>query len=437
MIDAIFTRVGSLAGRGRLDTAGLARNLREDVLLRNSLYLMASTGVMAVFGFAFWLVAARLYTPEAIGLASTLVMVMTMLAIIARLGFNNAFVKFLPHAKEPNDIINTGLLATGGFAALLGVAMLLLLPVVSPPLAALTSRPDVAAVIVAALVMISANTLTDSVFVARQRAGSILGANTALSITKLLFAMLLVSLGALGLLAAFILGVLTAAVVSFVAMRRLFGYRFRFQLSRPFLRESARFTGGSYLVNVIDALPTMVLPVMATTLLGATGAAHYNLAMTFAALLYAVPLATASSLFAETSNSRQVSGAALRRTLKHTGAILLPGVAVILLLGSLLLRVFGENYASGGAVVLQLLALSAIPFALNAIISAVLLSGPGLSRLLWGKLAGNLLLMILAYVLMARFGTFGAGAALLAGETVMAAILSAIAWRLYGRGARS
>src|SRR5664279_5323018 len=39
----------------------------SDSLYRNSIYLMASTGIMAFFGFFFWIINARLYKPEQVG----------------------------------------------------------------------------------------------------------------------------------------------------------------------------------------------------------------------------------------------------------------------------------------------------------------------------------------------------------------------------------
>ncbi len=42
--------------------------LANDSLYRNSIYLMLSTGVMAVFGFFFWVINARLYSAEQVGI---------------------------------------------------------------------------------------------------------------------------------------------------------------------------------------------------------------------------------------------------------------------------------------------------------------------------------------------------------------------------------
>ena len=40
----------------------------NDSLYRNSIYLILSTAVMGGFGFIFWIIAARLFTLEQIGL---------------------------------------------------------------------------------------------------------------------------------------------------------------------------------------------------------------------------------------------------------------------------------------------------------------------------------------------------------------------------------
>ena len=64
--------------------------LRSDSLLRNSLYIMATTAATALIGFVYWLVAARMYPASAIGLASALISVMALASTLANLGIGPA-----------------------------------------------------------------------------------------------------------------------------------------------------------------------------------------------------------------------------------------------------------------------------------------------------------------------------------------------------------
>ncbi|MCX8000823.1 MAG: hypothetical protein N3A69_18100, partial [Leptospiraceae bacterium] len=45
----------------------------KDPLFKNSIFIMLSSGESAIFGFFFWFLAAKLYTAEAIGIATAMI----------------------------------------------------------------------------------------------------------------------------------------------------------------------------------------------------------------------------------------------------------------------------------------------------------------------------------------------------------------------------
>src|SRR3989344_597179 len=79
----------------------------SDSLYRNSLYLMASTVVTASFGFIFWILNARLYTAEQIGIATTIISGTALIAQFSLLGLKNGIIRFLPGSKAKHNKINT------------------------------------------------------------------------------------------------------------------------------------------------------------------------------------------------------------------------------------------------------------------------------------------------------------------------------------------
>jgi hypothetical protein len=69
-------------------TAQLMQGLRQNRLLfTNTGSLVIATGLTSVVGFAYWWAAARLFTPEMVGLASALISAMTLIGTISVLGF--------------------------------------------------------------------------------------------------------------------------------------------------------------------------------------------------------------------------------------------------------------------------------------------------------------------------------------------------------------
>ena len=67
-------------------------------LYRNGYALVASSGLTSVLGLVYWLMAARLYTPQAVGVSAALISAMTLLANLAQLNLKSALNRFLPRA---------------------------------------------------------------------------------------------------------------------------------------------------------------------------------------------------------------------------------------------------------------------------------------------------------------------------------------------------
>jgi O-antigen/teichoic acid export membrane protein len=74
---------------------------------------MLSTGVMAVFGFFFWMINARLYSAEQVGIGTTLISIMTLISSFSLLGLGNSLIKYLPTSDKKNEKINTSFMLVG------------------------------------------------------------------------------------------------------------------------------------------------------------------------------------------------------------------------------------------------------------------------------------------------------------------------------------
>ena len=99
----------------------LLTRLRADHLVRNSLYLMLSSGVQAALGFTFWLLMARLFSSADIGMASSLISATSLIGFFALFGLNSTLVRFLPTSKDRNRLITAALLLVIGTGAAIGL----------------------------------------------------------------------------------------------------------------------------------------------------------------------------------------------------------------------------------------------------------------------------------------------------------------------------
>ena len=160
-----------MPARAAAAAVALTSRLRADQLVRNSLLLLLSSALQAGLGFAFWAIGARLFSPAAVGRASSLVSALTVIAYLALLGLNAAIIRRLPTARDPQALITAALLLVGGCGAGLGLLYVLLIPVAAPRLAFVTDSPALAAGFVAAAAAAAVSLLADAVFVASRRAG--------------------------------------------------------------------------------------------------------------------------------------------------------------------------------------------------------------------------------------------------------------------------
>jgi len=74
--------------------------LTNDSLYRNSIYLILSMGVVSVFGFFFWMINARLYSAEQVGIGTTLISLMSLISSFSFLGLGNNLIKYLPTSDK-------------------------------------------------------------------------------------------------------------------------------------------------------------------------------------------------------------------------------------------------------------------------------------------------------------------------------------------------
>ena len=105
-----------LHGPARLaQTMGaVAKRQWSDPFARGGLALLVNTGVTGVLGFGYWIIAARLFSTNAVGVAGALVSATTLFSGIGQLNLSNMLMRFLPKAGGKSRRL---VLATYAFAA--------------------------------------------------------------------------------------------------------------------------------------------------------------------------------------------------------------------------------------------------------------------------------------------------------------------------------
>ncbi|MEK7281491.1 MAG: oligosaccharide flippase family protein, partial [Chloroflexota bacterium] len=318
-------------------------------LYANSIYLMATSAATAALGFAFWMVVARLYTAEAVGLGSALLSAAALVSYVASLGLGMGLIRFLTDARgSVAALINSCFTITGFIALILSTIFLAGLPLWSPAMSFVWDNPGFAVAFVIFATASSLYGLLSEVFVALRRTEFLLVQGIFFGLLKLGLVVVLAGLfEAFGIFASW--GLAATAMLGLGLLlflpRLLPAYRPVPTLRRQVSSEMIHFSFANYVGTGLWSAPSWLLPLLVVNMLGSEVNAYFYLSWAMASLLFVIPLSAATSLFAEGSHQKGYLARDAMRSLKLILVLLLPAIAVMVVAGDKLLLLFGREYS--------------------------------------------------------------------------------------------
>jgi O-antigen/teichoic acid export membrane protein len=437
---------------------GHLRRARSDSLVRNSLFLMASTVVTAGLGYLFWVLAAHAFTRQEVGIGSAVISLCSTVALLTYLGSSATLIERLPASERSSEwtavLVRVSLL-TAGVTAMATAAAVPVLLASHNYRPFFSSAPPVLVVVAGAAAWTLVN-LIGAAFIAARRADRLLSIQALISAAKILFVLPLAAagIGAMGLVDAWAasavlgVGVALAWLVPRMGLGRRPGrrphrraataseLRLR-QHGRPRHRRapalpsasSVRHLLGQHLTSVGGAVTPLVLPVLVVLRLGVTQNAYFYITWMLGSAFFMVSPSVASAVFAEGVRARSNVRGVVAKALRVIIVLLAPAMTVMIVGGRVILGLFGAAYAAAGYGLLIVLAVSALPDAVSNIAVVVC----RVTRRLGYSIALNLGILVMtvlgAWVLMPRMGIVGVGVAWLGAQTIGAiASLPAYAW---------
>ena len=389
-------------------------------VLLNAGTLVGSNLVSAGLGAIYWGLAARSFDPSEVGMASAALAATLLLGSLSALGTTTLLVGELPRRTtiERSRLVMTAMLVTGTAGAILGVAFAVTAPLLSPELRAFVGEWASAAIVI---VMICANAVggvIDHALIGLLRGEVQFARNTTLAVVKL--GALLVVAGlplpnrALVLYATWLVGTLAsfAVVVPLAGVGRLPRIAYRPQLEM--LRHLGRSALQHHALNLSLQVPTAVLPLVVTVLLSATANAYFYLASMFASLVYMVPLALSTTLYAVASHAPAALASRTRFTFILSMAAGLCANLFFLVAARPILALIGRGYVDEVDWVLRILLIAVFPITVKVHFvalsqvnkrvgrAAVVVSLTGLAEIVSaavGAMLGDLHTLAVAYVL--------------------------------------
>jgi O-antigen/teichoic acid export membrane protein len=335
-------------------------------LFRSTHALMLTTVVNGALGFGFWVLAARLYTPELVGINSALIAVMTTIATLAQFSFGVMFIRFLPESSRPRQMILIGYALSAGTAVVIAVLLAIVVPRISGDLSVLRTHPWLAAAWVASVALWCVFGLQDRALTALRFTRWVPVENGIFGAAKIVVLLSLAAVGAAqGILFAWIIPmVLLIVPVNWL----LFGPAARRHtpihqdgVVRSFGRRRVlHFLGLTGVATVFDQGMQAAIPLLVVGILGPTQNAYFYIpfaiVMTVEILIDSGSVAlTVEGSFAAT-RLRELTVSVVRRLL----TLVSPVIVALIIFAPFVLVFFGADYVEHSTTVLRLLVLATV-----------------------------------------------------------------------------
>jgi O-antigen/teichoic acid export membrane protein len=332
------------------------------VVLSNATATIAGFLVTSVLGFGFWWVAAKFFSPEAVGLGSTAVAVMSLVGLIGEFGLGTLLLEELPRQRGRAAPLIVAAVAVACCAtAVLTVGYVVLTSGHISSLGSLTDSPLGASAFVLGAVLTCAALVLDSALLGLLRGGLQFWRNGIFAAAKLIFlviAALLVT-GHPGELLIYISWTL-GNLISFLWLARAARAKLRITARFDILRSFGGKFLAHHLLNIVTTIPGLLLPVLVTTILSARAAGAFYAAWMLVSFAFLLPAAFTRVLFTVGIQEPGRLAERMRFTLRIS---IISGIGAAVgfgLLADLGLRIFGANYAEIAASGLQVLGCAAL-----------------------------------------------------------------------------
>ncbi len=416
------------------------RDMAGSSLGGNGLALVAGSAISAVLGLAFWLVTARVFTQEQVGLAAALIAALGALSHAAQLNLRNLVHRFVPFAgNEAHTIIFKCFLGAAAAAALLGAGFVLLVPLVSSELGFLNQSALGGSLFVAALVIWTLYALQEAVLTGLRLSRIVPVQTLAYSIAKIVLVLAAgVAAGtwAFGGEVVVAIWVVPAALIGLIVHVRI-----QQELNQDHWAAAApgekldrqkflRFFGWDYAGSLATSIAHGLIPILVLSMTGAAASAQYQMAWTISYTLYLVGRHMGAAMQSEVGRHPEKRRALYAATLVYTLLLVVPAALVAVLFAPQIMLLFGENYVAEGAPLLRLFALSVIPLSIVTVLLAIARSENFFAGVAAVQIATLLLAVALGALALVRMGPVGMALAwLVTHSLVLAASLLVMVYR--------
>ena len=398
-------------------------------LYRNGYALMLSTGLTSALGLLYWAVAARAYQADNVGLNSMAISIMVFLSGMAQLNLQEAMIRFIPRAGTRALRMAVSAYATVIVLSLvIGTVFCLGISIWSPSLNFLIKSPTSILGFALTMVLWGIFVLEDSLLMGLRQALYIPVENAIFSVLKIVTLLIIAGiLPTTGIFVSWTFSVVLVIIpvnwLIFKALIPRYVKTAQNVSTSVSLREIVRYVAANYFAAMLSSVASAVLPILIIDVSGAAANAHFYLAWIIASALQIVSANMSTSLTVESTLAGDKQQEIQRRALIGIARIVIPLVVILLITAPLILRFVGQDYAADGTVLMQLLALAALPNIFNMVQVGTARAQSRILKVVWVYGANAVMVVGISLLLLRPLGITGIGLAWLISQTVIALVL--------------
>lgn len=380
------------------------------------LTLVVSSGI----GFLFWILAARIYSAEFVGINTALISSITLITMFSSMGFDQSIIRFFPE-MDKSKIFSTSTIITLLFTTLFGIIYIVGIDLWSPSLSIIK---DIAFIFYFFLIAYALANLSGNAFIALRK-GKYYFIQNLITGSRLVFLFPFIIFGTLGIFTSFGVSFILATVFSIILLYKL-GIHPK-KLDKNILKKSYKFSAGNYIFGLLTSAPSFILSIVILNILGAEQTAYYYISLTIVSILYIIPSSFSTSVFVEGSHGEPLRKNVLKSIIS-IAVLLIPSSILLYFLAPFLLGLIGPNYLNG-LDIFRLMILTAFFLIFYNIFISIKKVQKDMKGLIFFGILYTILILGLSYILMLNYGLIGVGYAWISTYGIMSVIIFIMAVR--------
>jgi len=374
----------------------------NDSLYRTSFYLFISRSVAAACGFLFWIVAARYYSINDVGIATSLISALSLVGLISDFGLSVSLLRFLPEQNNKNLL---GTYIIFGITSSFSVALIyiLLSSYLNTSLSNFMNQKII--IIFIFLSIINAFiSLGGNALIAMKRA-SLYSYLIIFLTTRIIFLIPLTFLNYTGIFLSFGFAYILGTIFLTIAIWKIFP--FKLKIDKHIFEYSMKYSFWIYISNLFSVSPTLIMPIMVLNISGEAEAAKYYIAFALASLVMIIPDSLSTSLLVEGSHGENLRTNTVK-SIFMVYILIIPITLFLYTFGGIILDLFNTDYAGAYPLLITLAFanLFIVIFSVFIPIQNVRLKMKSNTKLNCFRF---FLLISMSYIFLLKFGIVGVG----------------------------